>query len=425
LQFCAAGPERDAGVQFVFHPDRTLEAMRTRGRFSFFHGVAAPILVYSGALTDGCNTLKMLIESLVYGRSGHCCFSFMTMGESSVQNDDLLAPWLQTLRTLGDEAAEAALARLIEAHIEPVIRGVIRFKLRFDSGARADEADLAQEALAQWLAQVRKLGARPDERSISDARGLAATIAYRICYGWLRRQSPRRRALRNRLQYALTRQAGLALWTDRRNLSIAGFEAWRGRAQASSEKLRRLPEDEKFLALVWRTGAEWQGAKINDLLAAIFDHAGGPVAFDDLVSVVAALLRVKDEPPASTEEEMGGLQIESGEDVAWRVEKRIFLERLWQEVRELPRAQRVALLLNLREADGGGCLALFPATGVASLRQIADALEFPAQQFAELWPRLPLDDATIAGLLELTRQQVINLRKSARERLARRLKGFF
>jgi hypothetical protein len=85
----------------------------------------------------------------------------------------------------------------------------------------------------------------------------------------------------------------------------------------------------------------------------------------------------------------------------------------------------VALLLNLREADGRGCLALFPGTGVASLRQIADALEFPAERFAELWPRLPLDDATIAGLLELTRQQVINLRKSARERLARRLKGFF
>jgi len=347
------------------------------------------------------------------------------MKESSIQNDDLLALWLQTLQSRGEEAAEAALARLIEAHIEPVIRGVIRFKLRLDSGARADEADLAQEALTQWLAELRKLGARPDERSISDARGLAATIAYRVCYGWLRQQSPRRRALRNRLQYALTRQAGLALWTDRRNLSIAGFSAWRDREQAPSEKLRQLPDDEKFLALVWRAGAEWQGAKLNELLAAIFDHVGGPVAFDDLIGVVAALLKVKDEPPASTEAETGGVEIASGEDVAWRVEKRIFLERLWQEVRELPRAQRAALLLNLREADGRGCLALFPATGVATLRQIADALELPAERFAELWPQLPLDDATIAALLEMTRQQVINLRKSARERLARRLKGFF
>jgi DNA-directed RNA polymerase specialized sigma24 family protein len=346
------------------------------------------------------------------------------MKESSIQNDDLLAPWLQALRALGDEAAAEALERLIETHIEPVIRGVIRFKLRLDAGARADAEDLAQEALAQWLAELRKLGARPDERSISDARGLAATIAYRVCYGWLRRQSPRRRALRNRLQYALTRQAGLALWTDR-NLSIAGFTAWRDRASSSSEKLRQLPDDEKFLALVWRPGAEWRGAKLSDLLAAIFDYVGEPVAFDDLVNVVAALLQVRDEPPASTEEERGGVEVASGEDVAWRVEKRIFLERLWQEVRELPRAQRAALLLNLREADGRGCLALFPATGVATLRQIADALEFPAERFAELWPQLPLDDATIAGLLELTRQQVINLRKSARERLARRLKGFF
>jgi hypothetical protein len=227
------------------------------------------------------------------------------------------------------------------------------------------------------------------------------------------------------LQYALTRQTGLALWTDRRNLSIAGFTAWRDRAPSPSDKLRQLSDDEKFLALVWRTSAESQGAKLNELLATIFDYVGGPVAFDDLVSVVAALLQVKDEPTASTEGEAGGVEIASGADVAWQVEKRIFLERLWQEVRELPRTQRVALLLNLREADGGGCLALFPATGVATLRQIADALELSAERFAELWPQLPLDDATIAGLLELTRQQVINLRKSARERLARRLKGFF
>ena len=68
---------------------------------------------------------------------------------------------------------------------------------------------------------------------------------------------------------------------------------------------------------------------------------------------------------------------------------------------------------------------LLPATGVATIRQIAETLEITDSRFAEMWPRLPLDDAAIAGLLNLTRQQVINLRKSARERLARRLKVFF
>ncbi len=342
--------------------------------------------------------------------------------ESSTQNDSLLAPWLQAVRTRSDEAAESALALLIETHIEPVIKSVIRFKLRPGS---VDEADLAQEALAQWLAELRKLRAGPDDRSIGDARGLAATITYRVCYRWLRQRSPRRHALRNRLQYVLTRQAGLALWTGAGNLLIAGFAAWRGRTLEPSEKLSQLPDDEKFLARAGRLGVEGQEAKLNDLLAAIFDYVGAPVTFDELVSAVAALLQVKDELPASTEEEMGGAELASSEDVAWQVEKRIFLQRLWEEVRELPLAQRSALLLNLREADGRGCLALFPATGVATLRQIADALEISAERLAELWLQLPLDDATIAGLLDLTRQQVINLRKSARERLARRLKGFF
>ncbi|HKQ79394.1 MAG TPA: hypothetical protein VJ810_37210 [Blastocatellia bacterium] len=350
--------------------------------------------------------------------------------ECASQNDGLLAPWLQIARTQGEAAAESALASLIETHIEPVVRGVIRFKLRLAPASRVDEGDLAQEALAQWLAELRKWSANPDDRSIIDARGLAATIAYRVCYAWLRRRSPLRHALRNRLQYLLTRQAGLALWPDPRQgekLLIAGFASYRGRTQAPAETLRQLPGDERFLARAGRLIAEGRDAKLNDLLATIFDYVGAPVAFDELLSAVAALLQIKDEPPSSTEErqEAGGDQLASSEDVAWRVEKRIFLERLWEEVRDLPLAQRAALLLNLREADGRGCLALFPATGVATLRQIAEALEITAEKLAELWPQLPLDDATIAELLKLKRQQVINLRKSARERLARRLKGFF
>jgi hypothetical protein len=58
------------------------------------------------------------------------------------------------------------------------------------------------------------------------------------------------------------------------------------------------------------------------------------------------------------------------------------------------------------------------------VRQLADVLEISADRFAQLWNDLPLEDARIAELLGLTRQQVINARKSGRERLTRRLKGF-
>jgi hypothetical protein len=65
---------------------------------------------------------------------------------------------------------------------------------------------------------------------------------------------------------------------------------------------------------------------------------------------------------------------------------------------------------------------LFPLTGVATVQQIAAALEFPLGHLAELWNSLPIDDERIAGLLQISRQQVINLRKAARARLGRRLR---
>ena len=148
---------------------------------------------------------------------------------------------------------------------------------------------------------------------------------------------------------------------------------------------------------------------------------------DELVRVLAALLQIRDQPLASTDEgeDALGFAAAAGEaDTAWRVEKRIFLQRLWEELRQLPRNQRAALLLNLKDAEGRGCVGLFSVTGVATLRQMAEVLEMSADSFAELWNELPIEDSRIAELLGLTRQQVINARKSGRERLKRRLRGF-
>jgi RNA polymerase sigma factor (sigma-70 family) len=100
------------------------------------------------------------------------------------------------------------------------------------------------------------------------------------------------------------------------------------------------------------------------------------------------------------------------------------LDALWREIRALPCRQAAALLLGLRDENGREVVSLFPLTGTATLRQIATAIALPAERFAQLWSRLPLDDLTIAEILGATRQQVINLRKSGRERLARRLRGF-
>ena len=64
---------------------------------------------------------------------------------------------------------------------------------------------------------------------------------------------------------------------------------------------------------------------------------------------------------------------------------------------------------------------MLPILRIASIQQIAEALEMPDEEMAILWNELPLEDAVIGERLGATRQQVSNLRKCARERLSRRL----
>jgi hypothetical protein len=110
-------------------------------------------------------------------------------------------------------------------------------------------------------------------------------------------------------------------------------------------------------------------------------------------------------------------------DAALAFERRTYLVRLWEEIRKLPPRQAAALLLNLRDGQGRNAAALLPLTGIATLREMATAVGLSPESLAGLWNRLPLEDTGLAEILGVTRQQVINLRKSARERLARRMRG--
>ncbi|HEU4714852.1 MAG TPA: hypothetical protein VFS76_25045 [Pyrinomonadaceae bacterium] len=331
------------------------------------------------------------------------------MKESPVKIDVLLEPLLVET---SDEHADELLLQLINTHAEPVIKGVIRFKLRLSSSQRGEADDIYQEVILQLLAQLQKFRKLPETHPIADIRGIAAVIAHRTCARWLRRQFPERHALKNRLHYLVTRQRGFALWQNAEGQSITGFAAW---------------QDQKPKRLSLENLPPGNAHALADTVAAIFNHARGPIEFDDLVTAVASLLGIGDQPIeslAEDEDAVASVPDVTERDPAWRIEKRMFLQRLWEELQQLPRNQRAALLLNLKEGSGFGCITLFPATGIASVHQLAATLEMSDNNLAALWNDLPLEDTKIAELLGLTRQQVINARKSGRERLARRLKGF-
>jgi hypothetical protein len=153
------------------------------------------------------------------------------------------------------------------------------------------------------------------------------------------------------------------------------------------------------------------------MLGAIFDCAQGPILLDELVGMVARLWGVSDRTQPIDPEMPGASFVSTAES---HLVQRRGLEDLWKEICGLPVSQRAAVLLNLRSGEGDSPIVFFPVMGIATVRQIAGILNIPAEEFANLWGQLPLDDETIAGRLGITRQQVINLRKSARERLRRR-----
>jgi DNA-directed RNA polymerase specialized sigma24 family protein len=347
--------------------------------------------------------------------------------KQSSEIDPLLEPLLLPTR---DEEIDQYLSQLIAIHAEPVIKGIVRHKLHLKSHhgiGQADADDIQQEVVVQLLTALRRLRQQPVAHPIGDLRGLTAVIAHRACSQWMRRRFPARHQLKNRLSYLFTRHPGFAIWRGANGRQMVGFAMWQGRKDAATdEQLERLSDDETLLVRVssLKSGknSDWGGA-----LTAIFNRLSAPTEVDKLVGALSGLLKVEDRPIESIDQiqATAELQFSTGQpDAAQQTERRIFLQNLWEEVCQLPLNQRAALLLNLRDHEGRGCLALLPALGIATFRQIAGTLEIGAEKLAELCNGGPLEDAKIAEMLRLTPRQVINARKSARQRLTRRLKGF-
>ena len=338
--------------------------------------------------------------------------------ESTLRIDAVLSPYLEAK----DEAdAVAALEPLICQHAQPIVRQIVGGKLRVgysaNSDITADEAnDLVSEITLKLVQRLRSLRANAGENPINNFRGYVAVTVYHACDGYLRRKYPRRYSLKNQLRYLLTHRAGFAVWESSEGYLLCGFAAWKESKLAISRWTTRQIQSDPQLS-------DSSNLSPPDLLKAIFDRAGGPLRLDELVSLIAGLWRINDVPSGDTSIEPNAY---SGQDeqLDARIDQRGHLEKLWAEICELPLGQRVALLLSLRDSSGRGVITLLPLIHIASLRQIAEILAMPAEKLASLWNQLPLDDATIAESLAITRQQVINLRKCARARLWRRTREF-
>ena len=344
--------------------------------------------------------------------------------------DLLLHPYLQEKN---EERSQLLLTQLIAEEIDPIIKRIIVYRLGVmtnrTGGWWSDQQiqDLRGEVLVRILTKLRDLKRGTSEKAIKDFRSYAAVITHNVCSEHLRRQNFQYSRLKDHLRYVLNTQPGFALWEDKQNGWLGGFAKWRDqragwRSTASSRNI------EDLISAKLNTNNSQQRS-IAEQLALIFEEAGKPVEFRELIKIIAAWRGIDLRNTPNEYLEMGGdaLVTVSGRQVASpesEIEQRLYLQKLWREICELPLPHRTALLLNLRdrESEERGLIVSLADLRIATIREIAEVLAIPPEEFAAIWIDLPWDDLRIAQHLETTRQKVINLRKAARKILARRMK---
>ena len=322
-------------------------------------------------------------------------------------------------------SAEVWLARLLSEHAEPLIRRVVGSKLRHRE-ERQDVDDVCSEVLLQLTGRLRGLR---DAKGppITNFEAYVATTAQNACYGYLRTKHRTEWNFRNKLKFLLTHRPEFWIRDDQYGQVVCGLTKGEKSAEVNPPlRVTAQTDLNEFLLSNSATVKQAEGNPTSDLVASLLAWFGGTLYFDDLTDLMEEILGVQDRPLAFFQDECigEGQQVlrDRAPDIVIRLAQSRYLARLWREVGALPVNQRHALLLNLREVGQASALSLFVETGVVNLRQIAETLEIQLDGFVILWNELPLDDNSIATRMGITRQQVINLRKSARQRLERRMR---
>ena len=329
------------------------------------------------------------------------------------------------LSAKSESISDELLRAIIDEYADPIIKKILRSKLRVSLNGRGtqqnqDALELAGDLRATIIATLRALRQNPNKAAIANFSDYVAIKTYSACADYFREKHPQRWRLKSLLRRRLRQNPRFALWQAEDKRWYASFsrpEVTRSAAEApdASESVTH-PTDGKLSAAQMKS---------DEFLGVLFERFGRPIVFDDIVKIAADTWLIHDPPSESIDtgdSERDDLFTSSEPRVDLALEQRLFFEQVWIEVCQLPVLQRAALLLNLKDSRDGGVISFLPFLGVASKEELARLLEMPYADFQKLWNELPLDDSRIAQMFGITRQQVINLRKTARERLARKMR---
>ncbi len=332
---------------------------------------------------------------------------------------------LQALLEVDDQQYQFLLDNLIKEHAEPLIHKIIHAKLKLSQNKSTkkvgndDANDLCQDSIIKLIAHLKQFRTNPSRYVISAFDEFVAKITFNVYNNYLRAKYPHRHKLKRQLEHLLKSRNEFALWKESSE-RLAGLAHWRD-GNWSKANPAALQTQSFVLAQLDETLINQIPLVV--LLTKFFEWANQPVAFDELVNIIAEVCGIKDIPQKDWPiNHLSSTEPHSGDEIQ-KLEYREHLGLAWKEILALPIRQRYALLLNWKNSANDSVVNTLIIDRIASVQNIAEALEMELPHLEQIWDQLPLKDAAIGEMLGgLPAQAVANLRKSARERLARRMK---
>jgi RNA polymerase sigma factor (sigma-70 family) len=344
--------------------------------------------------------------------------------------DSVLLP---LLRSADEAEGEQLLSDLILFEAAPLVRNTLRQRLGFyvsHLGANPrnhDAEDLYHDVMAKLIGLLNDPQLQTGQLVIKNFRQYVLRVATNACHDYLRAKSPARNRLKNNLRDLLERHQDFAQWRTGDAETLCGFTAWlnRGKSSLVTPRLSSLEARPNEFLTAKFPREDIRQVPLTRLVAEVFRWLDSPVEFERLVQLAAQLLDVKDQPQQSLDED--DVWEQSLTDSSFRCESslevRELLQMLWAAVRRLPPRQRDTFCLGFADDGGDDLFTLLLDAELATLPEIAEALNRSLQDLILLWQQMPMDNTGIAHELKATHQQVNKWRFRALRQLEKELQA--
>lgn len=343
--------------------------------------------------------------------------------------DQLLLLYLQASDEL---ERQHRLDDLLMVHAAPVVRRTLRQRLSFSidrKGANPhnpDAQDLYQEAMIRIVQALNDLRRSSESGGIGDFRKYVSKVTANVCRDYLRARSPARRRLKDNIRLVLTRHRDFALWQAKVDY-FCGFSVWREKSSSPLKTSEAWTGSEKIEEFRFSTYPRENPSQLPlpKILSDLFEWTGKPLELDTVVTIIAALMNVRDQSHEIFDEESEAYLdtpvARETVNAQSRVEEKELLQQLWDVVKNLPAAQRDAYCFLFHDERGWDLFSLLIESEIVSFGQLAKVLNRSPQEISRLRSRMPMDGPTAAVELNVTRPQVNKWRFLAIQRVRRKV----